>query len=587
MSGGIGRNKKGVCMKKKTMIEGGWAWIFSRPLFKGAIAANATVFVLLCGCATKEMKSTPFYEGSDISYTGNPEDRINVWPVAYWREPVGSVLWPLTSFSDDQFALRPVYSQYRQDGKDGAFDEFNFLWPLCQADLKGRDYRIFPFFWGMDAETNAYQTVFPVYWNGAGYNSLFPLWIYRHPGRERHLSVLSGMAGIETVANGTEANWCFPLWYWNSKGTFVATLYGRWRNGWAVPPLLSWGESETNGDHYARCLLGLGGMTRCGRRLKHWAWPLYSREDTAYASSNQTAQTHLIMNFAGWKTRNDDMHWSYVFPLYGWEKDKWALTPLSYWDAKGSLFTPLGGRTVDSGATNIFFTPLARATYGSKTGGHLFPLWSRTVDSDFRTAAAKMDSTRLPDDIRVWTQTTTNEVWNETKKLHEKAVRTQRRATSVTNKDRSDYLTLFPRNETVRGQLGFDSQTNRYELTHTLNWRGDIFLPLFSYGYERKVTFSALDRTKESDTETVDASLLLWLYRYGRIDGDSRHRVLWRLWDWNRTAGAVSLDVFPGFTYDEKEDGYFKTSFLWRFFRYEKDPGKGTSVDFLFIPVWR
>ena len=84
---------------------------------------------LFAGCATKEMKSTPFYEGADVTYAGNPEDRVNVWPVAYWREPVGSVLWPLTSFSDDHFALRPIYSQYKQGGRDGAFDGFKFLWP--------------------------------------------------------------------------------------------------------------------------------------------------------------------------------------------------------------------------------------------------------------------------------------------------------------------------------------------------------------------------------------------------------------------------------------------------------------------------
>ena len=121
------------------------------------------VIVLMAGCATKEMKSTPFYEGSDVTYTGKPEDRVNLWPVAYWREPVGSVLWPLTSFSDDHFALRPVYSQYKQDGKDGKFDEFNFLWPLCQADTKYDDYRVFPLLWGADSEKRGYQALFPIY----------------------------------------------------------------------------------------------------------------------------------------------------------------------------------------------------------------------------------------------------------------------------------------------------------------------------------------------------------------------------------------------------------------------------------------
>jgi hypothetical protein len=64
-------------------------------------------------------------------------------------------------------------------------------------------------------------------------------------------------------------------------------------------------------------------------------------------------------------------------------------------------------------------------------------------------------------------------------------------------------------------------------------------------------------------------------------------KVLLKLWDREEENGDVSLDVFPGFTYDSKTNGYTKTSFLWRFFRYESDPKEGTSVDFLFIPLWR
>jgi hypothetical protein len=65
------------------------------------------------------------------------------------------------------------------------------------------------------------------------------------------------------------------------------------------------------------------------------------------------------------------------------------------------------------------------------------------------------------------------------------------------------------------------------------------------------------------------------------------HSVLWRLWHWEEENCNVALDVFPGFTYDSKTNGYSKTSFLWRFFRYENDPEKGTSADFLFIPIMR
>ena len=49
----------------------------------------------------------------------------------------------------------------------------------------------------------------------------------------------------------------------------------------------------------------------------------------------------------------------------------------------------------------------------------------------------------------------------------------------------------------------------------------------------------------------------------------------------------MKIGVFPGFTFDSKANGYTKTSFLWRAFRYERDPEKGTSVDLLYIPLWR
>ena len=86
----------------------------------------------------------------------------------------------------------------------------------------------------------------------------------------------------------------------------------------------------------------------------------------------------------------------------------------------------------------------------------------------------------------------------------------------------------------------------------------------------------------------------LWpLYRYSRsadlMSGRSatRHSVLWKLWDWKDSDGDVSLDAFPGFAYDAKSDGYFRASFLWRFFRWESVPVEDPAVDFLFIPVWR
>ena len=552
---------------------------------------NFTVVVLsvaLVGCKTKEFSSTPFYTGDEVKYTGRVEDRINVWPVAYWREPVCSVLWPLVSFSDDHFALRPLYSQYRQSGKDGAFDEFNFLWPLFQADFKEDDHRAFPVFWGWDFKGRGYQTLFPVYWNGPDYNSLFPLWFYGDSGDSGHLSIAFGMAGVSSEKDGHKANWCFPLWYWNSRGTFVTTIYGRWENGWAVPPLLSWGTMEENDDYDYRYLLGLGGTQKYGVGGEMWTLPVFSRKWWQNSSSNLVCKTRLSLNFVGWESNDDEMVSSYVFPLYAWEKDCKLLTTLFYWDKEGSLLTPIGGRVIKGGTTNLFVTPVVKCTSGDKTGGTVFPVWNRETDRDFCAKAGMLDSERLSDDICIWTESMTNMVWSN--KCDKLVITTRRRANWVEGHNNTEWLLLFQWHDSVQGHLGYGSHTNTYELVRTITRGTGLFL---KYKHQRKATFSAIDRGRESDGEKVDVSFLVWLYKHNREkdlvknDTCSQHRILWKLWDWEEKNGDISLDVFPGFTYDSKTNGYMNASFFWRLFRYENDPAKGTAVDCLFVPIWR
>jgi hypothetical protein len=96
-----------------------------------------------------------------------------------------------------------------------------------------------------------------------------------------------------------------------------------------------------------------------------------------------------------------------------------------------------------------------------------------------------------------------------------------------------------------------------------------------------------------SDTEEGWHSFLWLVYQHDwktdAVKGTSKqsHNVLWKLWDWKEENGNIALDVFPGFTYDSKTNGYVKTSLLWRLFRYENDPEKDWKIDFLFVPVWR
>ena len=118
--------------------------------------------------------SSPFYEGTEVKFTGAVEDRVNLWPVAYYREPVGSLAWPLISWGDDHLALRPLYSQYKQRGS-GDYDEFNFFWPISQFDTKHRDYRVFPLFWGESYSDKPYFCLFPALWWNREFAGVFPI----------------------------------------------------------------------------------------------------------------------------------------------------------------------------------------------------------------------------------------------------------------------------------------------------------------------------------------------------------------------------------------------------------------------------
>ncbi len=104
-----------------------------------------------------------------------------------------------------------------------------------------------------------------------------------------------------------------------------------------------------------------------------------------------------------------------------------------------------------------------------------------------------------------------------------------------------------------------------------------------------------LDMPRNGEKITETASLLLRLYDYRREtprnDDDktyTRHRVLWRLYHKEMLGADTSTDIFPAITIDKKEAGFRKYSFLWRLYRYEKDPEAGTTkLDLFFIPLKR
>ena len=193
---------------------------------------------------------------------------MNLWPLAYWREPVGSVAWPLVSWGDDHFALRPVYSRY---GK-----ERNFLWPIGQHDSATGDGRAFPVFWGKDR-----FNIFPLVWNDNNFHSLFPFFFWR----ENDYMTL------------------FPLAWWDIDGESFTLfpLYGHSKDADWLFPLYRW-QSDNSG----KILFGLAGWEKDG---SNWVFPLYG-----YDADDGDFTTALF----GRATHSGHTDWWWLTPLAGY-----------------------------------------------------------------------------------------------------------------------------------------------------------------------------------------------------------------------------------------------------------------------------
>ncbi|HSU53326.1 MAG TPA: hypothetical protein VLT36_04635 [Candidatus Dormibacteraeota bacterium] len=497
------------------------------------------LLLLAGGCSTAEMKGTPFYSGEYGKRKGPAEQRVNGWPLVYYREPALSVLWPIFEFTDDHSAVRPIFSVY---GLDRGNREYNVLWPLAQFDRETRDNRIFPFFWGDD-----YHVLFPLYWHydqpfgpNGGTDSLFPLWLLSRE-RTNDFSLFAPWPLVHTwsEAAGHESGSMVLPFYWHKRddqgSLFVSLPWmsgsdvgdGNWRalppfffqmsnalHCAVVTPLWAAGHSQTTDW---KAIIPFAYWDREEHTLLsplwgHWQWgdsDLYLAPWLLSWANHSTNRTELWLAagvaHASWGEKGGS---HYAFPFYYRNAhEQTLLTPLIGWNGNEGYYYP--------------FTPLFGVRTGEQSGSWLFPLYSHSNARGGR--------------------------------------------------DVSDRFVLLG---------GRRKSPENYH-----SW----FVPIYSYSHSQ-----SSDRGR-----TVKASVLGFLYDYKHELGPgsskkpavtndyTRARICWRLWHYERLNGNVSVDVFPSFTYDSKTNGFTKTSFLWRLFRYESSPGATPALDVLFVPVSR
>ena len=528
--------KTTTCFKRESGISIG------TRIARAALLLGLGASSVMTAGAGSLIETTPFYNGDESVYTGKVEDRLNLWPLVYYREPMFSALWPLLSVTHDHVALRPFFAYDKRE------NETRVLWPLVTLGeeeghiitwyWKKNENSCWPFYrYATHGDTSDFWMLPGIYSTAAGSYGWFPLF-HRSPqttGAARSW-VACGLAGHENWNGETVKHWFFPFYGYNQTGEERSSV-------WTALGLAGWEKT-------------------CGKVAKHWFFPFYKHE-----ASKQGATTSLACGVAGWE-RADGQDRSWFFPFYKHEALKQGTST--------SLACGLAGWKRENGKDRSWFFPFYdRETTGDTTSTWLacgLVHWSGDTKLDDRRK--QMETVRQAG-LDAVAQTAGDQA-------SETAV--SRKVTQV--------FPLFEREEEVSDN---PKDVLNGRSVHRFRSCQEHGVPLLTTAEDRSVIcFDNATKEKVKDERAYGKKVLNVLYRSegkeDRLAGKSEETrsVLWRLYHAREEDGNTSVDLFPGFTRDTRTDGYVRTSFLWRFFRYESDPTAGTTkLDLCFIPVKR
>ncbi len=586
------------------------------------------------GCQQKMLKATPFLFGSHPQAIGDSEDRVNLWPLVYHRDPATSILWPIGEMTDEGWALRPLYAQYA--GK------YDILWPFIHLEPENGSGYVFPLiYWGDDyflflpllgwggdkydggyfspflAQTwnpNEYQVILPLlmtWWGKDGdekSNFFTPLYGRSvGPNYDRSISLpLLTMWATEGEGNSyfvnplfskfnypEEDHTSFPalLTFWGNEGEdqnyFISPLFSRVEDrdedfNLLTPLLTVWGKEEGDGSFFFTPLYY---QKREKDGTKFDVLPLFLSWNHRNQSKDLSS-THLLFSLFGYSHR-PSVKERHFFPFYFHKNvDRNGSTAGSYF-----FLNPFYGKIEHSEDHQTHFLPfMLSAVNDYEDQGSFWHLFLSTIawgsfenvegetverlSRLFPLYSYRRDQSkrRLSLPFLLYTQ-----IWD-----------TEYESNMVNFgwflghwQDRPGYssghlLGIYNSSHQtyVYDDLPEDALTPPAENITQLEQQEVNQLP----GFESRV----LEKGR------LDIWPLFYDHEkrvYENGDDYELSRVFWRLYHDERLNDERTVDIFPFFTYDSV--GEEKTSWSWfvKFLRYERKKDSG-SFHFLFIPIF-
>lgn len=423
-------------------------------MIRAALAITLLAALLAAGgCSSHSLKGSPLwdddYRPDDNVEVAPAEDRINVWPLFYYRDPAFSILWPFITVTDEGHSAYPIYEYLREDDRLGigvlhpwipAFSEVRSedgFWRVAHVAHDREDgmttalplfHRNREFFWSLPYSTNLGDTED---FRGV----LGPLFFVRESGKSRMAYFPFPLAG--TWWDDSAGAQALPLFYYNRPdGTddpaYIANVGGllfhrNYRkadrhHGFALFPLIHFGRN---------------GSTRWHGTLPLWHWKTDGR-DAGHFYSALYAETHsgddhtrVVPPLLGIDRKQGDRRWTSlpyplvhrirrgddggltVFPLFSSYRradGTGRFLSLPYSRETGKWSNVLGPvyhhATRENGWSTTALWPLFRSTRdGDDRSSYLFPLWyarstanSRTIVSPFyaRSTANDADFRAIP-----------------------------------------------------------------------------------------------------------------------------------------------------------------------------------------------